>query len=91
LTSFRDAGNQERFVGDNDLPPGIPRPSRIHGTGAEKTNRLSQLLLQVRKFTKSAGSAAETAVVKQENRYIVLPMRHPALPELKNRIAILKD
>ena len=51
LTSFIDAGNEERFVGDKDLPAGVPRPPRIQGMVAEDINRVRQLLVQLRKLT----------------------------------------
>jgi hypothetical protein len=56
LTSFRDAGNDERFVGDKDLPAGFPRPARIQGMVAEDIYRAWHLLVQMRKFTKPGKS-----------------------------------
>lgn len=49
LTSFQAAGNDERFVGDKDLPAGFPRPARIQGMVAEDINRVWQLFVQLRK------------------------------------------
>ena len=52
LTSFQAAGNDERFVGDKDLPAGFPRPARIQGMVAEDINRVWQLLVQLRTSTR---------------------------------------